>query len=355
MAMRKNGLALRYSNGINTVLGRDATEYPVGALLCRIYQGETLYNISQIVRNCIGGCPMQDNELTQDEVEQAEDYILQTLMYDDFRPAQRLAQGSFIRCMENYRALDSKTAGWFLWQEKQRATADDTFFEDIGFGTVGEYLRLCYNNYVIDLINGIDLFLVTSAVWAGDASEEEKGRYSELCSALHDESVIPATQMLTSYDAGTSSFRYTYVINSFLAMAVFEFSHMAETATKIVRCQNPECRKFFTAKRITAKYCGNPAPQCPGRSCNDYYPQMLYRDKVRSDDLDRLIKNAKCRLYNARRRHPETASDIGDLLDSLMIGADEKKQEVLDGTLTKPEFSAWLNSHRIKEGDSSYE
>lgn len=353
--MRENGLAIRYSNGINTVLGRNETEYPVGDLLCRIYQGETLYNISQIVHNCIEGCPMRDNDLTQDEVERAEDYILQTLMYDDFYPAQRLAQGSFIRCMESYRALDSKTAGGLLWQEKHRAAEDDRLFEDIGFGTVGEFLRLCYNNYLIDLINGIDLFRVTSAVWAGDASEEEEARFAELCSVLHDENVIPATRMLTSYDAGSGSFRYAYVVNSFLAMAVFEFSHLAETATKILRCQNPECKKFFTAKRSTAKYCGNPAPQCPGRSCNDYYPQMLYRNKVRSDDLDRLIKNAKCRLYNARRRHPETTQDIAGLLDSLMMYADEKKQKVLDGTLTKPEFSTWLNSHRLKEGDSSHE
>ena len=151
--MRENGLALRYSNGINTVLGRRESGYPVGDLLCRIYQGETLYNISQIVRNCIGACPMRDNELTQDEVEQAEDYIMQTLMYDDFYPAQRLAQGSFIRCMENYRALDSKTAGWLLWQEKQRSAEDDRLFKDIGFGTVGEFLRLCFNNYLIDLIH----------------------------------------------------------------------------------------------------------------------------------------------------------------------------------------------------------
>lgn len=257
--------------------------------------------------------------------------------------------------MEYYRALDSKTAGRILWQEKQRAEEYDGLFEDIGFGTVGEFLRLCYNNYLIDLSMGIDLFLVTSAVWAGDASEEEKVRYAELCSALCNEGIIPATQMLTSYDAGSGSFRHTYIINSFLAMAVFEFSHLAETATRIVRCQNPECRKFFTAKRNTAKYCGNPAPQCPGRNCNDYYPQMLHRDKVRSDDLVRLVKNAKCRLYNVQRRHPETASYVGGLLDSLMMYADEKKRQVLDGTLPKSEFSAWLDSHRLEEGDSSYE
>ncbi len=353
--MRENGLALCYSNGVNTVLGETKSVYPVGELLCRIYQGESLYNISRIVRNCIEGYHARDNELTQDEVERAEYYILQTQLYDDFYPAQRLAQGSFIRCMEYYRALDSETKGRLLLQEKRRAAGKDILFKDIGFETVGEFLHLCYNNYIIDLVNGLDLFLVTSAVWAGDASREEKVQYAEWCSRLHDENVIPATQMLTSYNAETGSFRYTYVINSFLSMAVLEFSHLAETTTKIVRCQNPECRKFFTAKRITAKYCGNPAPQCPRRSCNDYYPQMIYRDKVRSDDLERLIKNAKCRLYNTRHRHPETAQDIECLLDSLMLYADEKKQEVLHGTLTKLEFSTWLNSHRLMKGDTSHE
>ena len=34
--------------------------YPVGDLLCRIFQGETLYNISRIVRNCVSVYPMRD-------------------------------------------------------------------------------------------------------------------------------------------------------------------------------------------------------------------------------------------------------------------------------------------------------
>ena len=54
------------------------------------------------------------------------------------------------------------------------------------------------------------------------------------------------------------------------AMAVFEFSHLTASATKVVRCQNPECRKFFTAKRTSAKYCPFLSPQNPGRTCNDY-------------------------------------------------------------------------------------
>ena len=79
--MRVNGLTLIYKDGINTVLSNNSASYPVGDLLCRIFQGETLYNISRIVRNCVSVYPMQDILLSQDEIEQAEDYILQSLMY----------------------------------------------------------------------------------------------------------------------------------------------------------------------------------------------------------------------------------------------------------------------------------
>lgn len=343
--MRVNGLTLTHEGGVNTVLGNPDGSYPVGDLLCRIFQGETLYNISRIVRNCIGMCPMRDNALTQDEIEEAERYVLATLLYDDFFPAQRLAQSSFIRCMEEYRALDSATAAGLLAQEKQRAVSFDWLFDDVGFGTVGGFLRLCYNNYIIDLTNGIDLFAAMSAVWSGTATDEEQTRYDELCTALHDSSLVPGTVMQTSYDAVSGTFGYRFVISSFLAMAVFEFSHMAELAIKVMRCQNPECRRFFTAKRSSAKYCDSPAPQCPGRTCNDYYPQIVYREKVRTSEMDKLIKNAKCRLYNARRRHPDWADDVNKKLSDLAIYAPIKRESVLDGTMTMNEFREWIDSH----------
>ena len=120
--MRVNGLVISYENGMNIFTrGSMMTKYPVGDLLCRIFQGETLDNITRILRNCINYCPMKDNILTQDEIEAAEHYILEALLYDDFIPAQRLAQGSFVRCMERCRALDSKTATRFLYEERARA------------------------------------------------------------------------------------------------------------------------------------------------------------------------------------------------------------------------------------------
>ncbi len=348
--MRVNGLVLKYKDGTNTVLAKSSAVYPVGDLLCRIFQGETLYNISQIVRGCINACPMRDNSLTQDEIEEAEHYILETLRYEDFYPAYKLAQGSFIRCMEEYRVLDSNTAEMLLVQEVRRAMTDERLFCDIGFTTVGEYLRLCYNNYLTDLINGIEIFISTSAVWSGTATDKEQILYKILCEALIDHSSVPGIVMNTAYDSYTETFEHHYIISSFAAMAFFEFSHLAESSIKIMRCQNPECRKFFTAKRTSAKYCGFSAPQCPSRACNDYYPQYVHREKMRVDVLDRLIKNAKGRLYNAKRRNPEQESEIKNQLSDLTIFAPNKKEQVLNGTLSMTEFREWLDSHKHKKG-----
>lgn len=343
--MRVNGLTITYKDGVNAVVGSHVGSYPVGDLLCRIFQGEKLYNISRIVRNCVAWYPMQDNAMTPDEVEEAERYILETMLYDDFYPAYRLAQGSFIRLMEEYRALDRVTTARVCEQMSQLNTSDVWYFDNVGFETVGEFLRFCFNCYYVDLLNGISLFKATSAVWSGTADEREQKLYDELCEVLHNDENVPGTEMRTSYNKEDGSFQYSFVINSFLAMAVFEFSHLAESGTKIMRCQNPACGKFFTAKRATAKYCSFEAPQCPGRACSDYYPQIVYREKVRLDEVERLIRNTKGRLYNAKRRHPDQAGDIEVQLSDLVLSTREKKRAVLEGTMTMKEFREWLNSH----------
>ena len=348
--MRVSGLIISYENGVNVLAGAAMAEYPVGDLLCRIFQGETLDNITRILRNCINACPMRDKPLTQDEIEDAEHYILQALLYDDFIPAQRLAQGSFIRRMESYRALDSSTAGKFLYQERNRAAESDMLFEAIGFDTVGDFLRLCYNNYIIDLYNALTLFIGMAAVKSGTASSEEQAAYDEIRQQLDNTSAVPGIEMRTVYNVQREEFTYSYVISSFLAMAVFEFSHLTAAATKVVRCQNPECRKFFTAKRTSAKYCPFPAPQNPGRTCNDYYPQLVHRAKVKADALRKMEKRAYGRLYNDKRRHPEAATEVDKLLSTLQIESPGKRDSVLSGALSEAEYQAWLNTIRREKG-----
>ena len=97
--MRTNGLIISYEDGKNRVLTsryEEDSSYPVGNLMCLIFQGKILDDISRILHNCIYAYPMNEDALTQDSIEEAERYVLSSLLYDDFYPAQRIAQGSFI-------------------------------------------------------------------------------------------------------------------------------------------------------------------------------------------------------------------------------------------------------------------
>ena len=343
--MRVNGLALTYKDGVNTVSDSEGDDYPVGDILCRTFQEKTLKRIICDVRDHIVNCPMHDNRLTPDEIEKAENYITEKMLCEDFYPARCLAQGCFIDFMEKYRALDSKGNDSLLRQEDLNAMPHDMYLDRAGFRTVGEFLRLCFNRYLDDLEKGMDIFRATSAVWSGTADEREQALYDKLCWIVGDEDNVPGIEMQISYNWVDGSFRHSFKIRSFIAMSIFEFSHLAETGIKILRCQNPACRRFFTAKRVTAKYCGFAAPQSPGQSCAEFYPQIVYREKVRLNELDRLIRNAKGRLYNAKRRHPDQAGNIETQLSDLVLSAREKKRAVLEGTMTMNEFREWLNSH----------
>ena len=355
--MRTNGLIISYESGKNHVLTpryEKDSSYPVGNLMCLIFQGEILDNISRILQNCINVCPMNRDTLTQDSVEEAERYVLSALLYNDFYPAQRIAQGSFIRVAEQYRALDSQSMLRLLQEELLRVNENNMLFNDIGFSNVGTFLRLCFNNYYVDLVNAIDFFAALSATLSGSANEQEKATYNELLGILQNPDIVPSIEIKSMLDASGRMNNY-YVINSFLSLVMFEFAHVASSDVVIRRCQNPDCGKFFTAKRSDAQYCSFPSPQNHARLCKNYYPQLLHSKKIKENELDHLIKNARGRLYNQKRRHPDCADDVTKLISTLQIEADNKKLEVIKNSMTKKDFEIWLKSLTIMKGEDTHE
>lgn len=361
--MQTNGLTVIYENGINTVCGNQNADYPAGDLLCRIFQGESLDSIGRIFRNIVNAYPMQNSAFNQDEVEEAERYILNALLYEEFFPARRLAQGSFIRIAEHLRSHDSEAQDRILPLEKQRVADynllfyDGRLFYDIGFDTVGSFLRLCFNNYYIDLKNAKDLFETSAAIRSHTDTEAERTYFDDLCEDLSNEENIPPILMKTVYDRENRAFRTHYIINSFTTLAVFELSHLDETGIKIMRCQNPKCRKFFTARRSSAKYCGFPAPQSPGKTCKEYLPMISHHKKKQEEEIDRLIGRAENRLCQAahREKTPVRKEEIRKMRRDMLNNAALKKPELLKGTLTIAEFREWLDSHTHKRKDDDHE
>ena len=297
---------------------------------------------------------MSNDSLTQDNIEDAEYYVLSSLLYDDFYPAQRIAQGSFIRVIERYRALDSQSMSRLLQEELLRVNELNMPFNNIGFSNVGTFLRLCFNNYYVDLANALSFFNALSATLSGSANEQEKAAYNELLDSLQDPGIVPGIEIKSMLDISGRMNNF-YVINSFLSLVMFEFAHIESSDVVIRRCQNPDCGKFFTAKRSDAKYCIFPSPQNPVRPCKNYYPQLMHSKKLKENELDHLIKNARGRLYNQKRRHPDCADDVTKLISTLQIEADNKKLEVINNRMTKKDFETWLKSLTIMKGEDTYE
>ncbi len=354
--MRNNGLVIFYQDAVNSILNRLGEiffSFPVGELLCSIFQGETLYNISRIVQNCIIHCPLNSLPLTQDNIEEAERYALEAIQYTDFFPAQRIAQGSFIRIIEDYRSLCTADQERLLSAEKARASECEGLFTDIGFDTVGDFLRLCLNNYLIDLSEAIRIFNLVASEKAGVATDTEHEEYSELCSVLQFGNPIPGIEMRTVLDTNTGEFSHTYIINSFQALSLFEFSHMGDLKLKIRKCANPKCNRYFIAQRSSAQYCLNTAPQNPGQTCRDFYPQYESRCKARGSELDKLEKNALSRLGMDKNRHKEFKSEINQIIYSLKNQSPQMKQQVINGEMTIAQYNEWLGGFkRKKENDN---
>ena len=127
---------------------------------------------------------------------------------------------------------------------------------------------------------------------------------------------------------------------------------------KMLRCQNPSCGKFFTAKRMTAKYCHFPAPQHPKSTCSEYYPQFAHREKLREDNLRQLEKQAFGRLYNDRRRNKDDKSiqnEVDSLLRKLQIESPAKREAVMAREITEADYKRWLDTIRRGKGEKKQE
>lgn len=346
--MKTNGLIISYKGGVNSVYKET---YPVGELLCLIFQGDTLVTIRDRLRNCIECYPMQDEPLSQNAIEELEHYVQTSLRYDDFYPAQELALGTFVRFAEHYRALDSASQARLLQEEQGRAITCPDLAKPVGFDNAGNFLRLCLNNYIIDLDNALRLFNGMAAALSGSAGVAEESDFCDICSQLNTPGIVPSVQHFIQYDAMTGTFGEVDIINSFLSLVVYEFSHMATSKVKIRRCENPECRRFFTAKRSSAKYCKSTAPQNSRFTCDHYYPQLVNRQKKKMDRAKHLMENASSRLYMDKKRHPEHANEIGKLLQDLQINGPAKLESIANKEMSIEGFTTWLNDHKRKKGD----
>lgn len=111
-----------------------------------------------------------------------------------------------------------------------------------------------------------------------------------------------------------------------------------------MKCQNPDCGRYFIAKRKTAMYCSYPAPQDEKRSCKKVYPQITSQRRRNGDAARKAYRNTQSKLIHRRTANPDIEK-YRQNVDDLQKKYKEKKEAVDNGTMSLKEFKDWLNSY----------
>lgn len=340
------GLYLMFSLLTTWVLPtpKERVDYPLGLLPCRIFQGETYRNLSQIIRNYVSMYPDGDIQYSQSALANARNFIEQCFLYDEFRPASHLGLASFVRIMETVSHYGPNN---YLHQVSDMMDQRDELLIPVSeVVTMKDFLALCYDFYLVDLANGRDAFIALASIQAGINDTIDDEVYMRFVDATKD---LPAVEMKLVYDPGKKVFDPLYRVTSFQSYMALEYLRMIDQNVKFRRCQNPACGKFFVAQRTTAKYCDFPSPQNELKTCKELYPQFVSREKMTRDVLLKCIRGTQSRLYNVRRRHPEQSVEVNKFLDEIDAQKESMTAKAISGEISVTDFTKWLESMRIKK------
>lgn len=106
--------------------------------------------------------------------------------------------------------------------------------------------------------------------------------------------------------------------------------------------QNPDCGRYFIAKRKTAMYCSYPAPQDEKRSCKKVYPQITSQRRRNGDAARKAYRNTQSKLIHRRTANPDIEK-YRQNVDDLQKKYKEKKEAVDNGTMSLKEFKDWCS------------
>lgn len=112
-----------------------------------------------------------------------------------------------------------------------------------------------------------------------------------------------------------------------------------------MKCKNPECGRFFVAKRRTAMYCDYPSPQNESRSCKKVYPQIISQKKHQADEARKAYRTVQSRLIHRKSANPDLEKYKQDA-ENLKKEYKDKKIALDKGVISYKEFKEWLSTYK---------
>jgi len=144
------------------------------------------------------------------------------------------------------------------------------------------------------------------------------------------------------YDSNSYTSIDIYRFDWFLGCVLLELEEMINQNILIRKCKN--CGKYFIPrKRSDAKYCDNPAPQAPDKTCKEYGGRAAWEQTLRENDAAGLYRKIYMARQMAAKRHPDEM-EYQEAFEMFKAQSRGWKADVKSGLKTNSEYLAWLEA-----------
>lgn len=142
-------------------------------------------------------------------------------------------------------------------------------------------LEIIYNNYMQDIVKLLDSIISTITSFENISSNR----------LSFNEIKIPYCYM-TSISEDNKSYKYTYTLYTLDDLLAVSFYILSNDKYYLKQCKYPNCNKFFVTKTKQSRFCTNPCPADPSKTCKTIRKKANYNLKVSywEDELVALDK-----------------------------------------------------------------
>lgn len=160
-----------------------------------------------------------------------------------------------------------------------------------------------YNDYMKDTVKILDNIIDTITLFEDISSNHLSFKDIK----------IPSCYM-TTISNEDKSYKYTYTIYTLDDLLSVSFYILSNNKYYLKQCKYPNCNKFFVTKRKQTRYCENPCPADPSKTCRNIR-KKLYQDSNMESwemELDALYKdvNSSREFFNYYIRKSNNQREI---------------------------------------------
>lgn len=134
-----------------------------------------------------------------------------------------------------------------------------------------------------------------------------------------------------------------YQITNFLDLLNLLIDFYFDNKYTINKCEY--CGKYFIPdNRSDEKYCSNPCPDCPSKTCKEYASKKLYDEKKKSDVIKKAHYNTSqyFRMKIKRAKTEREEYSYTRKLEIYMENYEKKKKKFDNNKITEDEFANWI-------------